>query len=89
MASAWYICGIMYLYWYRILQSRHWLQCNTGVHINLLVLSMTQPIGKILIHPMYAYYIVQARGSSIVFVSTFLTFMAIGGFPAFVEDIKV
>ena len=46
-------------------------------------------LGKILIHPMYAYYIVQARGSSIVFVSTFLTFMAIGGFPAFVEDIKV
>jgi hypothetical protein len=32
---------------------------------------------------------VQARAAALVFVSTFLTFMAIGGFPAFVEDVKV
>jgi hypothetical protein len=31
----------------------------------------------------------QARGSMLNFVSAFLTFMAIGGFPSFVEDMKV
>lgn len=31
----------------------------------------------------------QARSSMLMFVATFLTFMAIGGFPSFVEDMKV
>lgn len=31
----------------------------------------------------------QARGSVLMFVGGFLTFMAIGGFPSFVEDMKV
>jgi spore maturation protein SpmB len=31
----------------------------------------------------------QARGSMLMFVTAFLTFMAIGGFPSFVEDMKV
>jgi hypothetical protein len=31
----------------------------------------------------------QARGSMLMFVAAFLTFMAIGGFPSFVEDMKV
>ncbi|RWR98302.1 ABC transporter G family member 11-like protein [Cinnamomum micranthum f. kanehirae] len=30
----------------------------------------------------------QARGSMLMFVAAFLTFMAIGGFPSFVEDMK-
>ncbi|MCO5592549.1 hypothetical protein L7F22_046552 [Adiantum nelumboides] len=32
---------------------------------------------------------IQARGAMLMFVAAFLTFMAIGGFPAFVEDMKV
>uniref|UniRef100_A0A2P2IQY5 ABC transporter domain-containing protein n=2 Tax=Rhizophora mucronata TaxID=61149 RepID=A0A2P2IQY5_RHIMU len=32
---------------------------------------------------------IEARSSLLMFVSTFLTFMAIGGFPSFVEDMKV
>ncbi|KAM5576933.1 ABC transporter G family member 1 [Rosa sericea] len=31
----------------------------------------------------------KARGSLLAFVASFLTFMAIGGFPSFVEDMKV
>ncbi|TYG46308.1 hypothetical protein ES288_D11G246700v1 [Gossypium darwinii] len=34
-----------------------------------------------------AFY--HARGSRLMFVAAFLTFMAIGGFPSFVEDMKV
>jgi hypothetical protein len=32
---------------------------------------------------------VQARGSCASFVFGFVTFMSIGGFPSFVEDMKV
>lgn len=32
---------------------------------------------------------IQARGAMLMFVGAFLTFMAIGGFPSFVEDMKV
>ncbi|KAL3723377.1 hypothetical protein ACJRO7_035547 [Eucalyptus globulus] len=35
------------------------------------------------------YHSIQARGSLITFVASFLTIMAIGGFPSFVEDLKV
>ncbi|KAF3616750.1 ABC transporter G family member 11 [Capsicum annuum] len=31
----------------------------------------------------------EARGSMLMFVAAFLTFMAIGGFPSFVEDMKI
>ncbi|GMH17480.1 hypothetical protein Nepgr_019321 [Nepenthes gracilis] len=37
----------------------------------------------------YSYSSIQARGSMIAFVVGFLTFMAIGGFPSFVEDMKI
>ncbi|KAL4196324.1 hypothetical protein AMTRI_Chr04g245640 [Amborella trichopoda] len=32
---------------------------------------------------------IQARASMLMFVAAFLTFMAIGGFPSFVEDMKI
>ncbi|WJX52529.1 ATP-binding cassette sub- G member 1 [Trifolium repens] len=32
---------------------------------------------------------IQARGSLLVFIVTFLTFITVGGFPSFVEDMKV
>jgi ABC-type multidrug transport system permease subunit len=37
----------------------------------------------------HSYGSIQARGSMLMFVASFLTFMAIGGFPSFVEDMKV
>lgn len=33
--------------------------------------------------------LLQARAGCMFFVAAFLTFMAIGGFPSFVEDMKV
>ncbi|KAL4555965.1 hypothetical protein LXL04_038599 [Taraxacum kok-saghyz] len=35
------------------------------------------------------YSSIQAKGSMLMFVASFFTFMAIGGFPSFVEDMKV
>ncbi|OWM63612.1 ABC transporter G family member 11-like [Punica granatum] len=37
----------------------------------------------------FAYESIQARGSLIMFISAFLNYMAVGGFPSFVEDMKV
>ncbi|KAM3275931.1 hypothetical protein ACQJBY_044366 [Aegilops geniculata] len=37
----------------------------------------------------HSYGSIQARGSMLMFVGAFLTFMAIGGFPSFVEDMKI
>ncbi|XP_068642853.1 ABC transporter G family member 1-like [Aristolochia californica] len=36
-----------------------------------------------------SYDSIQARASMLMFVASFLTFMAIGGFPSFVEDMKI
>ncbi|XP_041011597.1 ABC transporter G family member 1-like [Juglans microcarpa x Juglans regia] len=36
-----------------------------------------------------SYASIQARGSLLTFIASFLTFMAIGGFPSFVEDMKI
>lgn len=41
-----------------------------------------------LINQLY-YLMYQARGSCASFVFGFVTFMSIGGFPSFVEDMKV
>lgn len=38
---------------------------------------------------MYVYIYIQARGSMLMFVSSLLTIMAIGGFPSFIEEMKV
>ncbi|KAH9328181.1 hypothetical protein KI387_000289, partial [Taxus chinensis] len=35
------------------------------------------------------YGAIQARGAMLIFVASFLTFMTIGGFPSFVEDMRV
>ncbi|XP_055816130.1 ABC transporter G family member 1-like [Solanum dulcamara] len=37
----------------------------------------------------FSYSSIQARGSMLMFVATFITFMAIGGFSSFVEELKV
>uniref|UniRef100_A0A3Q7ER82 ABC transporter domain-containing protein n=1 Tax=Solanum lycopersicum TaxID=4081 RepID=A0A3Q7ER82_SOLLC len=37
----------------------------------------------------FSYTSIQSRGSMLMFVATFITFMAIGGFSSFVEELKV
>ncbi|MCD7449639.1 hypothetical protein HAX54_000869 [Datura stramonium] len=37
----------------------------------------------------FSFASIQARGSMLMFVASFITFMAIGGFPSFVEELKV
>jgi len=37
----------------------------------------------------YQIDIMQARGACAAFIFGFMTFMSIGGFPSFVEDMKV
>jgi polyferredoxin len=46
-------------------------------------------IGTVFFRLGTSYNDIQARASVLVFISGFLTFMAIGGFPSFVEDIVV
>ncbi|XWS29553.1 hypothetical protein CRYUN_Cryun24cG0038600 [Craigia yunnanensis] len=46
-------------------------------------------VGTIFYHIGFTFGSIQARGSMLMFVAAFLTFMAIGGFPSFVEDMKI
>ncbi|KAF9607930.1 hypothetical protein IFM89_003744 [Coptis chinensis] len=46
-------------------------------------------VGTIFYDMGYSYGSIQARGSMLMFVAAFLTFMSIGGFPSFVEDMKI
>ncbi|KAL9228803.1 hypothetical protein vseg_004343 [Gypsophila vaccaria] len=46
-------------------------------------------LGSIFHNLDYSYASIQARSSFFAFTSGFLTFMAIGGFPSFVEDMKI
>ncbi|KAJ3676924.1 hypothetical protein LUZ60_002648 [Juncus effusus] len=45
--------------------------------------------GTIFYNVGHSYGSIQARGSMLMFIASFLTFMAIGGFPSFVEDMKI
>ncbi|XP_021753225.1 ABC transporter G family member 11-like [Chenopodium quinoa] len=46
-------------------------------------------IGTLFFDIGHSYGSIQARGSLLMFVASYLTFMTIGGFPSFVEDMKV
>ncbi|XP_050379864.1 ABC transporter G family member 1-like [Argentina anserina] len=54
-----------------------------------IYIALAASLGTIYYNLGYTYEAIQARGSLLAFVATFLTFMAIGGFPSFVEDMKV
>ncbi|KAH0977033.1 hypothetical protein GBA52_026752 [Prunus armeniaca] len=60
----------------------YWLRLAIYITIALGLGTVYQDLG-------HSYESIQARGSLLMFVSSFLTFMAIGGFPSFVEDMKV
>ncbi|GJZ94701.1 ABC transporter G family member 11-like protein [Tanacetum coccineum] len=54
-----------------------------------IYLALSLGIGTLFYHVGSSYSSIQARSSMLMFVVSFLTFMAIGGFPSFVEDMKV
>ncbi|KAJ4951431.1 hypothetical protein NE237_028263 [Protea cynaroides] len=60
----------------------YWLRFGIYVVLCLCVGTIYYDIG-------HTYGSIQARGSMLMFVAAFLTFMAIGGFPSFVEDMKI
>ncbi|MBA0803341.1 hypothetical protein Gohar_013567, partial [Gossypium harknessii] len=59
----------------------YWLRFAIYIALCLCVGTIFHDIGL-------TYGSIQARGSMLMFVAAFLTFMAIGGFPSFVEDMK-
>ncbi|KAL6656178.1 hypothetical protein ACP70R_007004 [Stipagrostis hirtigluma subsp. patula] len=60
----------------------YWLRFAIYIMLCLCVGTIFYDVG-------HTYGSIQARGSMLNFVAAFLTFMAIGGFPSFVEDMKV
>ncbi|KAI5669833.1 hypothetical protein M9H77_19686 [Catharanthus roseus] len=60
----------------------YWLRFAIYIALCLCVGTIFYDIGS-------TYGSIQARGSMLMFVAAFLTFMAIGGFPSFVEDMKI
>nr|GEZ08264.1 ABC transporter G family member 11-like [Tanacetum cinerariifolium] len=54
-----------------------------------IYLALSLGIGTLFYHVGSSYSSIQARSSMLMFVVSFLTFMAIGGFPSFVGDMKV
>ncbi|KAL5727354.1 ATP-binding cassette sub- G member 1 [Ranunculus cassubicifolius] len=60
----------------------YWLRLAIYVALCLCVGTIYYDIG-------HSYGSIQARGAMLMFVAAFLTFMAIGGFPSFVEDMKI
>ncbi|XP_058096883.1 ABC transporter G family member 1-like [Magnolia sinica] len=60
----------------------YWLRFAIYIALCLCVGTIYYNIGK-------SFGSIQARGSMLMFVASFLTFMAIGGFPSFVEDMKI
>ncbi|KAJ7968246.1 ABC transporter G family member 11-like [Quillaja saponaria] len=60
----------------------YWLRLAVYVSLSIALATLFYDIGT-------GPGSIQARGSLLVFVVSFLTFMTIGGFPSFVEDMKV
>ncbi|KAL6277228.1 hypothetical protein ACE6H2_020829 [Prunus campanulata] len=60
----------------------YWLRLAIYIALCLCVGTIFYDIGS-------TFGSIQARGAMLMFVGAFLTFMAIGGFPSFVEDMKI
>ncbi|XP_031378543.1 ABC transporter G family member 11-like [Punica granatum] len=54
-----------------------------------IYITLTAGLGTLFYDIGSTYGSIQARGALIMFVASFLTFMSIGGFPSFVEDMNV
>nr|POF20901.1 abc transporter g family member 11 [Quercus suber] len=62
----------------------YWLRLAIYVALAMGLATVFYDVGS-----SYAYASIQVRGSLIMFITSFLTLMTIGGFPSFVEDMKV
>nr|XP_043621753.1 ABC transporter G family member 1-like isoform X2 [Erigeron canadensis] len=60
----------------------YWLRLGIYIVLSLGLGTIFYDVGS-------TYSSIQARSSMLMFVVSFLTFMTIGGFPSFVEDMKV
>ncbi|KAI3975139.1 hypothetical protein MKX01_038467 [Papaver californicum] len=60
----------------------YWLRLGVYIALCLCVGTIFYKVGS-------SFGSIQARGAMLMFVAAFLTFMAIGGFPSFVEDMKI
>ncbi|KAF7130517.1 hypothetical protein RHSIM_Rhsim10G0165900 [Rhododendron simsii] len=60
----------------------YWLRLVIYISVSLCLGSIFYDIG-------FTYGSIQARGSMLMFVTILLTLMTIGGFPSFVEDMKI
>ncbi|KAI3910061.1 hypothetical protein MKW92_042015 [Papaver armeniacum] len=60
----------------------YWLRLGVYIALCLCVGTIFFKVGN-------SFGSIQARGAMLMFVAAFLTFMAIGGFPSFVEDMKI
>ncbi|XP_074591801.1 ABC transporter G family member 1-like [Curcuma longa] len=60
----------------------YWLRLAIYIMLGLCIGTIFYDVG-------HSYGSIQARGSMLMFIAGFLTFMAIGGFPSFVEDMKI
>ncbi|GJM95834.1 hypothetical protein PR202_ga12612 [Eleusine coracana subsp. coracana] len=60
----------------------YWLRFAIYIALCLCVGTIFYDVG-------HTFGSIQARGSMLNFIAAFLTFMAIGGFPSFVEDMKI
>ncbi|KAL1833594.1 hypothetical protein ACET3Z_003245 [Daucus carota] len=55
----------------------------------VIYLALCVSIGSVFHDIGHTYGSIQDRGSVLTFIAGFLTFMAVGGFPSFVEDMKI
>ncbi|XP_074295417.1 ABC transporter G family member 1-like [Silene latifolia] len=60
----------------------YWLRLGIYIALCLCVGTIFHDIGL-------SYGSIQARGAMLMFTAAFLTYMTIGGFPSFVEDMKI
>lgn len=74
-----------HLHWNHLLECWNWIHCYSGSATDLRSLFLNALASRIKIITWNS----QARGSCASFVFGFVTFMSIGGFPSFVEDMKV
>ena len=93
LASPCDIYSCFCLYWECIFQNRNKLQISGGRNLFLHAFDVcantffVQSRNPHLIR--HNLLLLQARGACASFVSGFVTFMSIGGFPSFIEDMKV
>ncbi|EEC84739.1 hypothetical protein OsI_31728 [Oryza sativa Indica Group] len=81
LTQTWVLTKRSFVNMYRDL-GYYWLRFAIYIALCLCVGTIYYNIG-------HSYGSIQARGSMLMFVAAFLTFMAIGGFPSFVEDMKI